>query len=96
MQNQIERIREMELRMERVAKTVEELMTALSHFKALDDDLEVLDQYYGSDEWKQDLAADDAGRLPRDLKRGVLSEDGLWNLLSEVREMNKRTRRGDG
>lgn len=82
--------------MERVAKTVEELMTALSHFKALDDDLEVLDQYYGSDEWKQDLAADEAGRLPRDLKRGVLSEDGLWNLLSEVREMNKRTRRGDG
>lgn len=96
MQNQIERIREMELRMERVAKTVEELMTALSHFKALDDDLEVLDQYYGSDEWKQDFAADEAGRLPRDLKRGVLSEDGLWNLLSEVREMNKRTRRGDG
>lgn len=95
MQNQIERIREMELRMERVAKIVEELMTALSHFKALDDDLEVLDQYYGSDEWKQDLAADEAGRLPRDLKRGVLSEDGLWNLLSEVREMNKRTRRGD-
>jgi hypothetical protein len=85
----------MELRMERVAKTVEELMTALSHFKALDDDLEVLDQYYGSDEWKQDLAADEAGRLPRDMKRGVLSEDGLWNLLSEVREMNKRTRRGD-
>ena len=96
MQNQIERIREMELRMERVAKIVEELMTALSHFKALDDDLELLDQYYGSDEWKQDLAADEAGRLPRDLKRGVLSEDGLWNLLSEVREMNKRTRRGDG
>lgn len=96
MQNQIERIREMELRMERVAKTVEELMTALSHFKALDDDLEVLDQYYGSDEWKQDLAADEAGRLPRDLRRGVLSEDGLWNLLSEAREMNKRTRRGDG
>lgn len=95
MQNQIERIREMELRMERVAKTVEELMTALSHFKALDDDLELLDQYYGSDEWKQDLAADEAGRLPRDLKRGVLSEDGLWNLLSEAREMNKRTRRGD-
>lgn len=96
MQNQIERIREMELRMERVAKTVEELMTALSHFKALNDDLEVLDQYYGSDEWKQDLAADEAGRLPRDLKRGVLSEDGLWNLLSETREMNKRTKRGDG
>lgn len=96
MQNQIERIREMELRMERVAKTVGELSAALSHYEAVEDDLAALDQYYGSDEWKQDLAADEAGRLPRDLKRGVLSEDGLWNLLSEVREMNKRTRRGDG
>ena len=96
MQNQIERIREMELRMERVAKAVGELSAALSHYEAVEDDLTALDQYYGSDDWKQDFAADEAGCLPRDLKRGVLSEDGLWNLLSEACEMNKRTRRGDG
>lgn len=82
--------------MERVAKAAGVLSAALDHFEAMHDDLAALEQYYGSDEWKQDLAADEAGRLPRDLKRGVLSEDGLWNLLSEVREMNKRTRRGDG
>ena len=28
------------------------------------------------------FADDEAGLLPKDLKRGVLSEDGLWNLLT--------------
>ena len=43
--------------------------------------LRKLDAYYRSDRWKHDFAADEAGLLPSDLKRGVLSEDGLYNLL---------------
>lgn len=46
----------------------------------------VLSDYYGSEVWKQDFADDEAGLLPKDLKRGVLSEDGLWNLLSDRQE----------
>lgn len=42
-----------------------------------------LSDYYNSDEWKRDFAADEAGLLPKDLKRGVLSEDGIYNLLEE-------------
>ena len=45
-----------------------------------------LDAYYGSREWREDLAADEAGELPEDLRRGVLSEDGIWNVLQEYRE----------
>ena len=41
-----------------------------------------LDSYYGSPEWKEDLEADEAGFLPADLKRGVLSEDGIYNVLN--------------
>ena len=41
----------------------------------------ILTEYYDSDEWKQDFADDEAGLLPKNLKRGVLSEDGIWNLL---------------
>ena len=44
--------------------------------------IHILSEYYGSDEWKQDFADDEAGLLPKDLKRGVLSEDGIWNVLS--------------
>lgn len=42
-----------------------------------------LSAYYSSDAWKRDFAADEAGLLPKDLKRGVLSEDGIYNLLEE-------------
>ena len=86
---QIERIRQMELRMERAAKAVMELSAALDNYAAVQDDIAALEQYYGSEEWKQDFAADEAGLLPADLKRGVLSEDGIWNLLSDVRELKK-------
>ena len=84
---QIERIRQMELRMERAAKAVMELSAALDNYEAVQDDIAALEQYYGSEEWKQDYAADEAGLLPADLKRGVLSEDGIWNLLSDVRDL---------
>ena len=45
--------------------------------------LKALSEYYSSDAWKRDYAADEAGLLPKDLKRGVLSEDGIYNLLDE-------------
>ena len=38
----------------------------------------------------EDFAADEAGNLPPDLKRGVLSEDGIWNLLSDYRDIQKK------
>ena len=45
--------------------------------------VQALSDYYGSDAWKRDFAADEAGLLPKDLKRGVLSEDGIYNLLEQ-------------
>lgn len=51
-----------------------------------------LSRYYNSEEWKQDYADDEADKLPKDLKRGVLSEDGIWNLLSDWRELEVRFR----
>jgi hypothetical protein len=45
--------------------------------------LEELSDYYGSPAWKRDFAADEAGLLPNNLKRGVLSEDGIYDLLEK-------------
>lgn len=87
---QIERIRQMELRLERSAAAVMELSAALDKYEAALEDIKALDAYYGSEEWKQDFSDDEAGRLPADLKRGVLSEDGIWNLLSDAKELNNR------
>ena len=44
-------------------------------------ELRELEAYYTSPLWKEDYAADEAGLLPKDLKRGVLSQDGIDHLL---------------
>ena len=42
-----------------------------------------LEEYYESKQWLADYELDEKGLLPKDLKRGVLSEDGLYNFLQE-------------
>ena len=49
--------------------------------------IDKLADYYSSDDWKQDFLADEMGELPKDLKRGVLSEDGIYNLLDLHNEL---------
>jgi hypothetical protein len=49
--------------------------------------LALLDEYYTSGEWLEDYEADEAGLLPKDMKRGVLSQDGLYDLLEEWRDL---------
>ena len=89
-QHAICRVEEMESRFEKLAQAVSELSAALDKYADAGDSLKVLDAYYGSDEWKSDFAADEKGLFPKDLKRGVLSEDAVWNLLSDYRELNER------
>ena len=90
MEAEITRIREMEQRMTRALKIVRAMDSALNAFELVQGDIRTLDEYYGSDEWKADLAADEAGLLPPTLKRGVLSEDGIWNLLEDNKDLLRR------
>ena len=83
----IERIKWMEQRYNNALAAIKD--GAAVSLKAVKEDVAELSKYYGSELWKQDFAADEAGKLPPDLKRGVLSEDGIWNLLSDYREMQK-------
>ena len=43
-----------------------------------------LRDYYSGGQWLRDYEADERGELPADLKRGVLSQDGLWNLIEDL------------
>ena len=47
---------------------------------------EALRNYYFGGQWLQDYQADERGELPKDLKRGVLSQDGVWNLIAELEQ----------
>ena len=42
-----------------------------------------LREYYENGQGLLDYEADERGELPATLKRGVLSQDGLWDLLNE-------------
>ena len=88
--DQIKRIRQMERRLVRATHAVRRLSLALDNYEAIKDDIATLDSYYGSETWRQDFADDEAGLLPMGLKRGVLSEDGIWNLLTNYRELQTR------
>lgn len=48
--------------------------------------LQILVQYYESGQWLRDYELDEKGYLPGDLKRGVLSEDAVYNFLTELDE----------
>lgn len=45
-------------------------------------DLATLAEYQESKLWQEDYEADERGELPKDLKRGVLSQDALYDLLN--------------
>ena len=84
--NQIGRIQRMEQLFNMVLAALKEPSISPTRYKEVQDAVAVLSDYYSSNEWKLDFADDEAGLLPEDLKRGVLSEDGLWNLLVEWKE----------
>ena len=80
-------------RSERIAlyeQFYDEVLSALKEGEASREDIQekvrLLDEYYTSGEWREDYEADEAGELPANLKRGVLSQDALYDLLAEFSE----------
>ncbi len=81
--NQIERIQHMEQYLDTVTKAIKNLSDALDTYAAIQPQLRELSAYYSSKQWLEDYDADNAGLIPADLKRGVLSEDAIYDLLTE-------------
>lgn len=80
---QIERIRHFEELLDRVAPVLANLDEALDAFDSIQTDVQELAAYYEGESWREDFEADEAGKLPAGLKRGVLSEDGIYDVLSD-------------
>lgn len=83
----IERIKTMEEKYDRALSTVSQLDKALEDFENTIPEIEELLDYYQSDLWRKDYEADEMGKLPADLKRGILSEDGIYNLLTDYQRL---------
>lgn len=79
------RIRKMELYFDMVSQAVSIdplFANTDTHVKSM---IGILKEYYESGQWQADYEVDERGELPTDLKRGVLSQDGLWNLLDSLK-----------
>jgi hypothetical protein len=90
---QIERIQEMEQHLDKAQAAIKSLELAIEQYVNAQESIEKLKTYLSSKEWKKDFRDSEAGKLPDGLKCGVLSEDGIWNMLDDVNtlkmEMNQ-------
>jgi len=86
---QILRIRKMETALDKAKEALEGLEKALDHYGEAAEAIAALSAYYGSEDWLQDFDDDNAGKLPpvEELKRGILSEDGIYDVLVLEREL---------
>lgn len=67
-----------------------QLQQALTRYQAALPLLKRLEEYYQSPLWLADWDADHQGLLPPGLPRGVLSQDGLYDLLCEQQTLHRQ------
>lgn len=87
---QLRRIEEMEALLDASAAAARQLEAALEQFAAALPQMERLAAYYASEAWRQDYEDDESGLLPAGLKRGVLSQDGVYDLLTDRAALRER------
>ena len=77
----MERIRRMETAMDAVQNALRCRGEAARKEPEIQEMLGLLEEYMSSGQWLRDYELDEAGGLPSDLKRGVLAQDTLYDLL---------------
>ena len=83
----ISRIQELEQMYEDALDFVEKMECMLDAMDHLQTQMDVLSDYYANG-WISDFEADE--KHPLSCKKGVLSEDGLYDLLERYDEIKKR------
>ena len=84
--NQLERIQTMESILDQSTKIIKQLNQLLDQFEDNQADMKKLIDYYESDLFLCDFNDDETGKIPA-IKKGVLSEDAVYNLLYTHREL---------
>ena len=82
----IERIQKMESKLDDVTPKINAFEQSLNNMESVYENMKILSEYYSKD-WKKDYEADEEGKIPKELKRGVLGQDTLYNLFEKYSEI---------
>ena len=84
---QIERISEMEKILDKTTLNLNSLLESVRNFTSVLPEYKMLLSYYSGGLWMKDFEDDENGKLPKNLKRGVLSEDAVYDLITEIQNL---------
>ncbi|MGT2715608.1 DUF4298 domain-containing protein [Streptococcus respiraculi] len=77
--------------MEEILNQAETVLTnleqSLEAFEQFQPSLASLFAYYESKEWMRHYQMDEAGQFPKNMARGVLSEDAVYNTIARYHEL---------
>ena len=80
----------MENILDKATYMMDTLEKKIAEYEEFQSAINKLEAYYTSQQWKDDYAMDEAGKYPEKLKRGVLSQDAVWNMLERNKELARR------
>ena len=85
--NQITRINKYEHILNESKNILNKIDKYLCDYDNIQKEIKELNKYYGSESWYQDVISLDMKLLPKDIKVGILSEDAIYNLLMNNKEI---------
>ena len=88
MEETISRITRMEQCFDALCVAAAENPERLRKDSELMKELRELTEYYENGQWLRDYELDERGQLPADLKRGVLAQDAVYDLLDSLSPEN--------
>ena len=80
----------MENILDKATQKIDDLEKKIAEYENFQSEIKKLEAYYTSQQWKDDYAMDEDGKISEKLKRGVLSQDAVWNMLERNRELARR------
>ena len=82
----IVRVQKMEGYLDEILEFMKKHPDTVKQDSNIQDKWKMLIDYYENGQWLADYECDERGELPKDLKRGVLAEDTIYNLIGELDE----------
>ena len=82
----VKRIEHFEPILDESRKAIDSFKKELAIFKKCEK-IKELSSYYGSDEWFSDFESYENGEIDKSVKCGVLSEDEIFDVIEESREL---------